>query len=113
VALSKRAPKTFGELRKMLAALGDPWQPDPSRSDDEPLPDYPTGGDGAMEPDERLLGKGGVPDVLKGSPPTNLDLRAEWAEEGLLEDVEEGLAPGQKRSRRKRTRAKPPPSTGG
>ena len=39
----------------MLAALGDPWQPDPTLSDDEPLPEYPTGGDGVQEPADRVL----------------------------------------------------------
>ena len=35
MALSRRAPKTYGELRKMLAELGNPWLPDPTLSDDE------------------------------------------------------------------------------
>ena len=50
VTKSKRALRTYGELRKLLAAAGDPWQPGPTKSDDEPLPEYPTGGDGKYEP---------------------------------------------------------------
>ena len=43
---SKRTAKTYGDLRKFLAEVGDPWHPDPTKSDDEPLPEVPTGGDG-------------------------------------------------------------------
>jgi len=43
---SKRTAKTYGDLRKLLAEMGDPWHPDPTKSDDEPLPEVPTGGDG-------------------------------------------------------------------
>jgi hypothetical protein len=86
----ERAPETYGELRKLLAEAGDPWQPDPTRSDDEPLPEYLTGGDGNFEPEDRVLGEGGVDEVLKkGGPPSNPDLRAAWREEGLLPEGEE------------------------
>ena len=39
----------------MLAELGDPWSPDPTVSDDEPLPEFPTGGDGEYEPADRAV----------------------------------------------------------
>ena len=95
----------------MLAELGDPWRPDPTVSDDEPLPEYPTGGDGKYEPADRELNEDGVMAVLKGRPPTNVDLLAVWREEGLLEDAEDAAAPAKaKRSRRKTT---PAPDQGG
>ena len=109
---SKPAPRTFGELRKLLAEIGDPWQPDPAISDDQPLPEFPTGGDGIYEPSDRVLPIGGVIDALKGHPPTNPDLLAVWREEGLLDKPDEAAAPkGRKRSRQ--TKATSAPDTGG
>src|SRR5262245_7622981 len=88
---SKRAPKTYGDLRRLLAAAGDPWQPDATRSNDEPLPRYPTGGDGRAEPASRTLGRGGVDAILrKATPPANPDLRAVWRDEGLVPLPDEG-----------------------
>ena len=87
---SERAPQTYGELRKLLAEAGDPWLPDPTRSDDEPLPEYRTGGDGNFEPEDRMLDERGVDERLKeGGPPSNPDLRAEWREEGFLREPDE------------------------
>ena len=84
----ERGPKTFGELRRLLEKLGDPWQPDPASPDDEPLPVYPTGGDGIYEVGDRLLPEGGVADRLKEHPPANPDLRAVWRSAGLLDEPE-------------------------
>jgi hypothetical protein len=109
--LSKRAPKTFGELRKVLAELGEPWIPDPSISDDEPIRAYPTGGDGVYQPPDAVLPEGGVIEAIQRLPPTNPDLRAEWVEEGLLGELE-GAAPGAKRSRAK-AKPTPAPDSGG
>ena len=112
---SKRAPRTYGELRKLLAAASDPWQPDPTKSDDEQLPVYPTGGDGNYEPASRTLGKGGVDELLKrATPPSNPDLRAEWREVGLLPDaVEATNSVRPKRSSRKKPSPTPAPDSGG
>jgi hypothetical protein len=112
---AKRAPKTYGDLRKLLAAAGDPWQADPTKSDDEPLPEYPTGGDGTREPSNRTLGKGGLDKFLKTAlPPSNPDLRAEWREEGILTDADEATEPERKqRSFRRKPSETPAPDSGG
>lgn len=112
---AKRAPRTYGELRKLLAAAGDPWQTDPTKSDEEPLPEYPTGGDGTREPGSRTLGKGGLDKFLKtATPPSNPDLRAEWREEGLLADTDEVVEPPRpKRSFRRKPTETPAPNSGG
>jgi hypothetical protein len=110
---SKGTPKTYGELRRLLAEAGDPWQPDPTKSDEEPLPEFPTGGDGVYEPDSRTIGEGGVDDLLKGAtPPSNPDLRAAWREAGLLPDEDTEVSPRRGRSR-KRPSTKPAPDSGG
>jgi hypothetical protein len=110
---AKRAPKTYGELRKLLAEAGDPWQPDPTKSDEEPLPEFPTGGDGVYEPDSRTIGEGGVDDLLRrAAPPSNADLRAAWREEGMLPDeVTETRRPT--RPSRKKPSTTPAPDSGG
>jgi hypothetical protein len=110
---SKRTPRTYGELRKRLASAGDPWQPDPTKADDEELPVYPTGGDGVYEPRDRTLGKGGVDEVLATGPlPSNPELRAEWREEGLVPDEEATESPRPRRSRKKPSPT-PAPDSGG
>lgn len=109
-----RKPTTYGDLRKLLAAAGDPWEPDPTKADEEELPVYPTGGDGVYEPDSRTLGEGGVDKLLAETPPpSNPDLRAEWREEGLLpqDEVAEGKRP--RKSPQKKSRPIPAPDTGG
>ena len=60
------ARRTFGELRKQLAEMGDPWEPDPSRVDDEPIPEYPTGGELGGETPGNLVPEGGVDGFLRG-----------------------------------------------
>lgn len=89
-------PVTVGELRRRLAELGNPWQVDPTLSDDEPLPDPPRGG-AEPEPDSPAALAAKVPpgelrDVLADRPPANPYLRQRWAEEGLLAPAE--VSPG-------------------
>jgi hypothetical protein len=110
---AKRTPTTYGDLRKLLAKAGNPWEVDSMKADEEELPVYPTGGDGVYEPDSRTLGEGGVDKLLGGaSPPSNPDLRAEWREEGLLPEDEAADGPGPRRSARKKSLT-PAPDTGG
>lgn len=88
-------PKTVGELRQRLAKQGNPWEVDPQLSDDEPLPDRPRGGQAGEEilPEHRLTPlepSATLRDLIATEPPTNLFLRARWAEVGMLaqEEVE-------------------------
>ena len=112
--LSKQTPRTFGELRALLAELGNPWVPDPSRSDDEPLSDFPTGGDGVYEPPDRVLSEGGVIEVLKRRLPANPDLLAVWREEGLAEEASgAGGASSRPKQSRGRKKISPAPDSGG
>jgi hypothetical protein len=83
-------PETVGELRRRLAEQGDPWTVDPRRSDEEPLPDYPRGGQPEEEIPEqarlRALDPGtDLRDVLLRRPPANPDLRSRWIEAGILD----------------------------
>lgn len=111
---AKRTPATYGDLRKLLATAGDPWEPDPTKADEEELPVFPTGGDGVYEPASRTLGKGGVDKLLaEASPPSNPDLRAEWREEGLLPEDEAAERPRPRRSARKKSSPIPAPDSGG
>jgi hypothetical protein len=111
---AERQPVTYGDLRKLLARAGDPWEPDPTKADEEELPVYPTGGDGVYEPDSRTVGEGGVDKLLaEASAPPNPDLRAEWREEGLLPDDEGAKRPPPKRSARKKAKPTPAPDSGG
>jgi hypothetical protein len=111
---SKRPVMTYGALRKRLAKIGDPWRPDPTKSDDEPLPEFPTGGDGHYEPAEREIGKGGVNKLLRSAiPPSNPDLRAEWQEQGIVVEAEVDEPPTAKRSTRKKPAEVPAPNSGG
>lgn len=84
---SEEAPRTFGELRRLLDGLGNPWRPDPSRSDDEQLPAYPTGGDGTYDSLGLVRSEAEVLDLLRSRPSRHPDLRDDWVEHGLLEDV--------------------------
>jgi hypothetical protein len=79
-------PKTIGELRKMLAKLGDPWRPDPTLSDGEPIPKFPTGGDNIKEAAGKIVPEGRLIEVLKKNPPSNPFLRDTWKKHGLLEE---------------------------
>lgn len=100
----RAAPKTFGELRKLLAELGNPWSPDPARSDDEPIPAYTTGGDGTREPVGELLPIRGVFAFLKRFPPSNTLLREVWRERGLLDES--------RIESKRRIKPRPPTGTG-
>ncbi len=74
---------TIGDLRKRLSALGNPWEPDPTLSDDEPMPQYPTGGDGTMDAPGLLADD--LDELLKkGAPPANAELQKLWRKAGLL-----------------------------
>jgi hypothetical protein len=84
-----KPPRTIGELRKLLAKLGNPWQPDPRLSDEELIPDFPTGGDDSKELPGQVLTEGGVIDFLKKNPPMNPFLREVWEERGLLDKPNE------------------------
>jgi hypothetical protein len=77
---------TIGDLRKRLRSLGNPWEPDPALSDDEPIPQYPTGGDEKARPPGELAADANLDELLSklGAPPSNPDLREVWREEGLL-----------------------------
>jgi hypothetical protein len=83
-ARADRAPKTIGELRQLLSRLGNPWAPDPRLSDSEPIPQFPTGGDGRMDPVGNVVPKGGVIDAVREDPPSNPHLRDLWIERGLI-----------------------------
>lgn len=92
-------PKTIGELRKCLAELGNPWTVDPRLSDDDPLPDYPRGGQREEEiPEEYRLAPlesgADLQSLIAAQPPANPFLRLRWAEAGMLsQDEIEGVAP--------------------
>ena len=105
------------DLRSPAQALGEDrrsWRPDPTKSDDEPLPEFPTGGDGHYEPAEREIGKGGVNKLLRSAvPPSNPDLRAEWQEQGIVVEAEVDEPPTAKRSTRKKPAEVPAPNSGG
>jgi hypothetical protein len=82
-------PATIGELRKLLAKMGNPWQPDPRLSDDEPMPTYPTGGDGSTEPVGQVVPEGMALDHIKAEPPTNPFLLEVWKKHGLYDKPRE------------------------
>jgi hypothetical protein len=78
---------TIGDLRKRLRARGTPWEPDPTLSDDEPIPQYPTGGDGTAGAPGELAADDNLDELLRkqGAPPANVELRKVWREAGLLD----------------------------
>ncbi|MGW1288010.1 hypothetical protein ACWD4N_31055 [Streptomyces sp. NPDC002586] len=85
----EHAPHTVGELRRLLAEMGDPWTVDPALADDDPLPDPPRGA--LLEKDApeelrltELSPELDLRDMLSTQPPANPDLRARWREVGLL-----------------------------
>jgi hypothetical protein len=107
------APRTYGDLRKLLAAAGNPWQTDTTKSDDEPLPRFPTGGDGKPVPAGWTLRKGDLDKLLRrASPPSHPDLRAEWGAAGYVVD-EDTASERPKRSSQKRPTTKRSPNSGG
>jgi hypothetical protein len=80
--------RTAGELRRRLAALGNPWTVDPRLADTDPLPSQPRGGQTPEEVPEELR----VPlrdiDELRAELykyiPSNPHLRDLWQSEGLM-----------------------------
>ncbi|MEU6064076.1 hypothetical protein ABZ864_06110 [Streptomyces sp. NPDC047082] len=89
MSTSAPAPRTVGELRRLLTELGDPWTVDPALSDDAPLPDPPRGALLEEEAPEELRLEAlpeevDLRDLLSAQPPANPDLRARWREAGLL-----------------------------
>ena len=78
------APKTAGELRRLLARKGIKWQVDPRLRDDDRLIVYPRGGimQKLISGAERCTGD--LVDYLRRVPPNNPFLRARWLELGIL-----------------------------
>jgi hypothetical protein len=81
-------PSTVGDLRGLLSARGNPWQPDPRLSDEEPLPVFPTGGDTSTDPVGVMLPKGRAIDAIKKDLPSNPHLRDLWMERGIVKRTE-------------------------
>lgn len=107
-----QSPATYGELRKLLAEKGNPWEPDPTKSDHEPLPTFPTGGDSTDTAVGTILGKKEIEKHFRSAPPpTHPELRAEWIAAGVLK--EEESAPPAKKSSRAKTATVPAPNAGG
>jgi hypothetical protein len=76
--------QTYGDLRRRLAEVGDPWTIDPVVSDDEPLPTYPLGAR-TDEEDEvvrqsRVDPDTDVRDIIGDLPPNDPGLSARWRE---------------------------------
>jgi hypothetical protein len=78
---------TIGDLRKRLRSLGTPWEPDPMLSDDDPIPQYPTGGDGTAGAPGELAADEDLDELLtkQGAPPSNVELRKVWRKAKLLD----------------------------
>lgn len=96
-----RPPHTIGDLRKLLARLGNPWQPDPGLSDAEPIPQFPTGGDGTMEPVGQAVPKGRLIEAIRKDPPSNPHLRDVWIQRGLIRQSSESPKPSTRKLRRR------------
>ena len=79
-------PRTVGELRRILSKLDNPWLVDPQLKDEEPLPDYPRGGQKIEKPLGLPLSKEDFTAFLQQIPPSNQFLRTRWIEIGLLDD---------------------------
>jgi hypothetical protein len=82
-------PRTVGDVRRLLAELGNPWTVDPSLADDDPIPDYHRGGQPENEIPAGLLPPPLAPGAdlterISAVPPANRWLRARRAELGLL-----------------------------
>lgn len=93
---SQNPPKTVGELRRRLVRLDSPWEVDSRLGDDEPLPQYPRGGQSEEEiPEEDRLTPidpgVDVQTLIAALTPANPYLRTRWIELGML-DQDEGEA---------------------
>lgn len=83
-----REPLTYGQLRRRLEEMGNPWSVDPTISDDELVPQYPTGGQPPEEDDfdavVRTVGPDtDIRDLIAELPPSNPHLREEWEKLGV------------------------------
>jgi hypothetical protein len=82
------APATIGELRRRLESLGRPWDVPARFSDDDPLPQAPTGGapiePGHVEGLRAISSQAEFDEHLRAVPPTNPFLVERWRELGLL-----------------------------
>jgi hypothetical protein len=91
-------PKNIRELRRRLTELGNPWTVDPRLNDDDPLPDYPRGGQQEEQiPEEYRLAPlepgTDLQSLIAAYPPANPFLKLRWVEAGILsEDEIEGEA---------------------
>ena len=88
-------PRTIGELRRLLAEMGNPWSVDPQLNDDEPLRERPRGGqtDEQVPEQFRLLAsepQRALRELLAEQPPANPFLQERWVQEGLLDQDEAG-----------------------
>ncbi len=90
-------PRTVGELRRRLSELGNPWFVDPRLGDDDPIPDYPRGGQIPEELPGVIPLEGDLTPFLQHLPPGNPFLHERWGELGLLPEnapaVPQGSAP--------------------
>jgi hypothetical protein len=106
-------PDTVGELRRILAELGNPWSVDPRLGDDDPLPDYPRGGQIVRELPGTTISTDKFISFLKKLPPSNPFLRAHWVEMGLLDEDSPGTSYGSSPhvSSDRKTSSSPPTET--
>lgn len=87
-------PRTVGELRRRLSELGNPWFVDPRLGDDDPIPDYPRGGQIPEELPGVIPLKGDLTSFLQQLPPSNPFLHQRWAELGQLPENTPGVPQG-------------------
>ena len=87
-------PRTVGELRRRLSELGNPWSIDPRLGDDDPIPDYPRGGQIPEELPGVIPVEGDLTSFLQHLPPSNPFLRQRWVELGLLPENAPGVPQG-------------------
>lgn len=77
------APRTAGELRRLIAQKCYKWIVDPRLRDTDLLPKYPRGGSEGERANPNATVTD-VADLLRRHPPSNPLLRARWVELGLL-----------------------------
>jgi hypothetical protein len=89
-------PKTIGELRARLKAMGNPWQVHLSLADADPLPQPARGGAPEDEPRKETFESGkAMRAALRAAPPSNPFLLRAWVASGLLSAREiKGRPPG-------------------
>ncbi|MHA7291321.1 hypothetical protein ACX80V_16990 [Arthrobacter sp. MDT3-24] len=89
----ERPALTYGELRRRLEQMGNPWTVDPLISDDEPVPQFPMGGEQADSEDilrlaTRIDPQADIRELIAMLPPNDPGLRELWNETGLPLDRE-------------------------